>query len=341
MDGGRGGRERSSGAAQPSPAGGRPWAIILAAGQGARLRGLTEQGGASVPKQFCALRGRTTLLRLALERAARVAPAEHLVPVVASEHRRWWLPELADLPPANRVEQPGDRGTAAGVLLPLLHVLRRDPWARVLVLPSDHFVERESVLEAALRCALAAIEQRSGCLVLLGMPPEGFDPDLGWIVPSRPQHGSAPVPVERFREKPAAGEASALRARRAVVNSFIFATRASTLWALYQKLLPEVAERFADWTAAGAREGELERVYAGLPHRDFSRDLLERAGDELSLLAVPPCGWSDVGTPERVARCLAAQPAPSLESPPALPPRRDFIPPLELGRRLASPRPGR
>jgi hypothetical protein len=55
------------------------WALVLAGGDGTRLRSLTTRPcGTSVPKQFCSLRGGHTLLEDALKRAAGVAAAERI-----------------------------------------------------------------------------------------------------------------------------------------------------------------------------------------------------------------------------------------------------------------------
>jgi mannose-1-phosphate guanylyltransferase len=118
---------------------GNTWALILAAGQGTRLRSLTTtKEGFAVPKQFCSLCGGASLLEETLSRAETVATRSHIVTVVAAEHRRWWEPTLWTLPGENIVVQPQNKGTATGLLLPLLHILRRDPNATVAVLPSDH-----------------------------------------------------------------------------------------------------------------------------------------------------------------------------------------------------------
>src|SRR5574341_1084165 len=95
------------------------WAIVLAAGDGTRLRELTGD----VPKQFCRLAGERSLLALALARAGRVAARERTLVVVAERHRRWWAGELAGHPAENVLVQPENRGTAAGILLPLLAAL--------------------------------------------------------------------------------------------------------------------------------------------------------------------------------------------------------------------------
>jgi hypothetical protein len=41
-------------------------------------------------------------------------------------------------------------------------------------------------------------------------------------------------------------------------------------------------------------------LFERLPRLDFSRDILENSLDSLSVLTVPECGWSDMGTPRRV-----------------------------------------
>jgi mannose-1-phosphate guanylyltransferase len=131
----------------------RTWAIVLAGGEGSRLSNLTTtRSGVRVPKQFCSLAGGPSLLRQTIERAAALAPRAQIAVVVAEAHRAFWRDELADLPAENVLVQPEGRGTAPGILLPALHVARRDPGAKLAVLPSDHHVENEAAL-AATRCA--------------------------------------------------------------------------------------------------------------------------------------------------------------------------------------------
>ena len=60
----------------------RAWAVILAGGDGTRLAALTSRDGKPVPKQYCALSGPRTLLRMALDRAERLVPASRTVTVV-------------------------------------------------------------------------------------------------------------------------------------------------------------------------------------------------------------------------------------------------------------------
>jgi len=99
------------------------WAIVLAAGDGTRLRSLTRDPiGRPVPKQFCSLFGESTLLQDALRRGLAIASRKRLCTVVAAQHAEWWQDPLWALPAANVIVQPDNRGTALGVLLSVLTV---------------------------------------------------------------------------------------------------------------------------------------------------------------------------------------------------------------------------
>jgi mannose-1-phosphate guanylyltransferase len=228
--------------------------------------------------------------------------------VVAEQHRPWWEAELGLVPGAmpaeNVVVQPSNRGTAVGILLGLSRVVSRDgSLSRVLVLPSDHYVGSEETLSRHLEQGILATRQDPSRVVLLGMTPEALDTEYGWILPPSAASGLA-RPVVAFVEKPDASRSQRLMERGALLNSFIFVARAATLLFLYRRVMPEILRRFLPRLSrpeAWAR-GVLQRLYRTLPSRDFSRELLERCTDDLSVVPVPPCGWSDLGTPGRLLR---------------------------------------
>jgi len=289
---------------------GRRWAIVLAAGDGTRLGHLTrDASGRSTPKQFCSVSGGPTLLQETLARGADLVGEDRVVTVVAAKHAEWWGQDTAGLDPRNVVIQPDNRGTAAGILLPLLTIARRDPAARVVVLPSDHFIEREAVLARAAREAFATIERDPDAVVLLGITPERPDPELGWILPE-PEGRGRVGRVRCFVEKPSAEIADDLLRRGSLWNSFIFTGTARTLLELYRRSLPALLEtltRAVDLEAAhGKHAAAVASAYRGLASADFSRDLLQPNAEALRVLAVDPCGWSDLGTPERLVRCAGA-----------------------------------
>ena len=52
----------------------------------------------------------------------------------------------------------------------------------------------------------------------------------------------------------------------------------------------------------------IDDLYERLPSKDFSREVLQRIAGRLDLVVVPPCGWSDLGTPSRLERFRRAAP---------------------------------
>lgn len=289
----------------------RRWAIVLAAGDGTRLRAVARSmSGQPMPKQYWSPDGGASLLRQAIARADRLVPRERIVTVVAAHHAPWWRAELSPLlPEENVLPQPNNRGTAAGILLPLLSILRRDPGARVAILPSDHAVADEWLLASTFEEAFGAVEQAQHRVVLLGMALSQADASYGWILPCRQGVGPAPGPwaVRAFVEKPTAKAALRLLRQGALVSGFLLAASGDTLAGLYRRLLPELSEAFSrlPMVRGGFAPGALAACYETLPVCDFSADLLTPAAEHLDVLRVPPCGWTDLGTPERVRRWVA------------------------------------
>jgi mannose-1-phosphate guanylyltransferase len=282
----------------------RVWAIILAGGAGSRVRSFTTGAcGEYVPKQFCSFGTGACLLRRAIDRAAGVVSRRHIVAVVAKDHRRWWADELSDLPAANIVAQPQNKGTACGLLLPLICILQRDRMAQVVVIPSDHFVENEPRLREAVLDAVLAADEDDGRVVLLGITPREGDSEYGWIVPATGKHvwDDSVQRVETFVEKPDGERARSLMERGAVLNSFIFVGSGAALLGLYHRAAPHLPAWFAGWKAdAPDGPSRLEALYENLPNCDFSRDILEHSCDRLWLVRAGDCGWVDLGTPERL-----------------------------------------
>ncbi len=283
---------------------GESWAVVLAGGDGSRLRDLTRDArGRSVPKQFCSLRGGRTLLEDALARARALTDPGRILVVVRRDHRSFWESTLATLPEQNILIQPENRGTGLGILLSMLDLFERDPEARVVVLPSDHHVRNESVLEVALLTALRE-SRRAHDVTLLGMIPDAPETEYGWIVPGR-GHGQFRH-VDTFVEKPDRAVALAMLTHGAVWNSFLLVGQVRAFLELFERRQPDLLSAFAGLRTFSDPNlvRRLEPIYGGLPTSDFSRDVLQGVEDRLSVLLVPPCGWTDLGTPGRIAACL-------------------------------------
>jgi mannose-1-phosphate guanylyltransferase len=282
---------------------GAPWAVVLAGGNGDRVAAMTRDAeGRVVPKQFWRCDGRPPMVRWALARARRVAPAPRVLVVVTERHRVFWQLHLADVPRHNILVQPENRGTAAGVLRALVEVQARGcAAAPVVLLPSDHYVADEEILRHALVAAVQAARHDYPPVVLLGVCPEAAEPGYGWILPEAP---GTVARVSRFIEKPPAESAAEMIRGGGLVNSFILAARAQALLGVIGRLLPDVLRAFRRLAWSQQDSQASCRLYECLPSIDLSRDVLERAVRFLSVIRVPPCGWSDLGTPERLRQFL-------------------------------------
>jgi mannose-1-phosphate guanylyltransferase len=224
---------------------------------------------------------------------------------VAEQHREWWTEQLARLPAENVIAQPRNLGTAIGILFPLLHILARDPDARVVLLPADHYVREEFILRQSLRIALRQLDARPDNPVLLGLQPEEVDGELGYIVPGEMDLGSRRV--ARFVEKPAQHAAQDLIGQGGLWNTFIIVATGQSLLKLFVDRCPEIVMELEAAVGHGRKDPSSTAVldaYGRLPQLDFSRDVLERNAGNLRVVRVPPCGWSDLGTPRRVADAL-------------------------------------
>jgi mannose-1-phosphate guanylyltransferase len=277
------------------------WVIILAGGDGRRLHGVSrDASGAPAPKQYCDFGTGRPLIARALDRALALAPYGRVLCVVAESHREWWEPALDALPAENIVVQPRNRGTGPGILLPLLHVLARDPGAIVAFLPSDHHAEDEALLADAIDAAAREALQHPDSLVLIGMTPDTVDAEYGWVLPE-PSTGDASNPVAAFVEKPVPAEAARLREVGALWNSFMFCGRADALAGMYEECLPWLLDEMRAALADSATDA-LGALYGALDTADFSREVLQRLPRRLRVQTAEPCGWTDLGTPGRIER---------------------------------------
>lgn len=294
------------------------WALVLAAGEGSRLRALTTTStGASVPKQFCSLRGGLSLFHEALHRAHLLATRSRTCAVVARQHWVWWQGLPRGLPMSNMIVQPRNRGTANGILLPLLHIVERDPEAVIVILPSDHHVREEHILLRALKGALEHLKRRPADVILLGFTPFELDSELGYILPAAARE-SQTLEVERFVEKPSSAQAERIIELGGLWNAFIISATAQSLISLFRQKMPELVDQMRAAVVRDLKEPEAnatEHLYQHLATIDFSRDILEGQEKRLRVLPVPNCGWSDLGTPRRVENVLRHSVGPSLAQP--------------------------
>jgi len=301
-----------------SPSGdgrGRFWAIVLAGGEGVRLRGLARQAlGEERPKQYLRLLGPRTLLRQTLDRIGIGVPVERTIVVTMKQHARYITEEFSGGPQPHLLAQPCDRGTAPAILYPATRIAWRDPDATVAVFPSDHFITGEAAFMAYVAEVGSWIDSHPDRLVLLGARATSPETEYGWIEPAEPLGHvttGAVHSVRQFWEKPSLARARLCLRAGHLWNTSVIVGKVDTLLKVAARGVPEISARLAHLARFADTEDEpwaVRQAYELLPKTNFSHSILEACPEALAVARLPRLVWSDLGSPHRVIDVLSKMP---------------------------------
>lgn len=285
------------------------WGIVLAGGDGVRLKPLTRYVcGDDRPKQFCSLYGGMTLLDHARRRAQRSIRAEQILFSLNRAHEDFYLRALVDCP-SQRVVQPWNQGTAVAILSSLLLIARRDPNAAVAVFPSDHYYSDENAITEAVESAFDLTRRVLDSVILVGARPHGPEIDYGWIdVGESVRSRSDLFRVRTFHEKPSSAVARFLLEQGSLWNTFVMVGKVSAFLEMICSALPGFLGAFQQLPALRAPNEELrihDALYARIPFADFSSQVLSMETARLLVQRLGPVAWSDLGDCDRAVSVLS------------------------------------
>lgn len=280
------------------------WGIVLAGGDGIRLRDLTRWVcGDDRPKQFCPLLGNQTLFEATLQRAENSIPADHIILALTRTHEAYYR-DLLEPTSIKRIIQPYNRGTAPAILYTLMVIAQSDPDAIVSILPSDHYYSSESVFKTALEDSLETAGLYSDSVVLLAASPTGPEVEYGWIEVGRTvDHSSGLFRVERFLEKPPLSLAEKLYRGGSLWNMFVMTGHVRAFLDIASATVPGLVQVLDSEVPASSSGAAIEipyRTYDRIVPMDFSGRVLAPATDRLLALRLDSLDWSDLGDPYRV-----------------------------------------
>ena len=285
------------------------WAVILAGGDGTRLKSLTRRiAGDERPKQFCPVLGQATLLEQTAARTALEVASARTLYVVNRKHQPFYELFFKHQHVSNLAVQPANRGTAPAILYSLLRIGAVNPRALVAFLPSDHYISNDLRFMAHIRAALDTARIRRDLIILLGLDPESPEVEYGWIETAEPLGGEPGVyGVRRFWEKPNQLLAQVLQLRGCLWNSFVMVASIEALLGIMESTVPELYRcflRVLPVLGTSDEASQIDKLYAAVEEINFSHQVLALCPERLAVLKVTGVRWSDLGEPKRVMASL-------------------------------------
>ena len=269
-------------------------AVIMAGGAGTRFWPASR---AKTPKQLLPLGADPVepLLAATVRRLAPLIPAANVTIATGAALVDATARILPDVPRAQLLAEPVPRNTAPCIGWATATILRRDPEALIVVLPSDHYIPDES---GFLRVVGRALEgAKAGRLTTIGIVPTRPETGYGYIEVGATLKGDL-LEVERFVEKPSREKAEEfLRGGKHLWNAGMFFFSGRVMMDAIEKHMPELHRGLLAIEEGAARGDEakvLGDVFPTLPSISIDHGVMEKAGG----LAVVKgdFGWNDVGS---------------------------------------------
>jgi mannose-1-phosphate guanylyltransferase len=287
------------------------YAVILAGGDGSRLKSLTRAiTGDERPKQFCPILNNETLLDVTRKRVELKFETENVFYSLTQKHEFYYKMLLNRVKKSNLVVQPENKGTAPAILYSLMRIATQNPQATVAFFPSDHYFSDDAALMNQVERAFETVERQEKSIVLLGIEPEKAETSYGWIEPHETlfadMEGSISQ-VKCFWEKPTFESALYLLQKGCLWNSFVMVGKVSTFLEVIKRELPDLYRMFKAVSVtfgSFAEKQTMRSLYAWIHETNFSSEVLEKCTNELYVLRVSDVTWSDWGEPQRVLGTL-------------------------------------
>ena len=274
------------------------YCVIMAGGAGTRFWPLSRT---AKPKQFLDVADTgKTFIRNTYERFLKVVPQENILVISASKYRDLVKAELPELKDCNLLLEPYVRNTAPCIAYATYSLLKRDPDARVVVTPADHFIQNEDLFADTISYAFDYLAEND-VLMTLGIVPTRPDTNYGYIQAyggTEVYKSEVPMQVKTFTEKPDKELAQVfINTGEFFWNSGIFIWKANTIKEEMEKHLPEVTGPFAGWnhTLGTAVEEEfIARAYTDIMNISIDYGVMEKT--DRAWIYPAKFDWQDIGT---------------------------------------------
>lgn len=272
------------------------YAVIMSGGVGSRFWPRSRKHR---PKQFLRTVGAKTMIQATVDRISKVVPMERIYIVTNRQYIDTLEEQIPQILPENILIEPMKKDTATCIGLAAVHLLKKDPDATMIVLPSDHLISDEEEFVDTIKDAVyVAIKTNS--LVTMGVKPRGPETAYGYIEAGKSidAFDCAVYVAKRFTEKPNRVKAMEFINKGTYLwNSGMFVWKASILMEEIKRFLPELYDSLMNIRKAiGTKEEEevLYKVYEGIDGISIDYGIMERSTKVLIIEA--DFKWDDIGS---------------------------------------------
>jgi mannose-1-phosphate guanylyltransferase len=271
------------------------YVAIMAGGIGSRFWPMSRT---AYPKQFLdVLNTGKTLIQWTYERYTQFIPAENIYIVTSEEYVSIVEKQLPNLPKENILAEPSKKNTAPCIAYISFKLAQKDPQATFVVAPSDHLILEQENFQKIVEQSLDFVSNIKA-LATLGIKPTNPNTGYGYIQYEGLEVSKGVYKVKTFTEKPTEEIAESFIASGDFLwNAGIFAWKASTIIAAFEKYQPEMFELFdgeKEYFNTAAEKQSIQKIYPQCVNISIDIAIMEKADN---VYVIPASfGWSDLGT---------------------------------------------
>jgi len=272
--------------------------VIMAGGKGERF---WPKSRMNMPKQFLSLTDDgKSMIQHTVERLKGLVDIQNMYIVTNEIYKDLVLEHIPDIPKENIIIEPVAKNTAPCIGLAAIHIAKKNPDSKMIILPSDHLIKFNEIFIDTLKIALDVVEKGDN-LATIGITPNYPETGYGYINFTKGESfkDSANIyEVLRFVEKPNLEKAKEyLTSGEYLWNSGIFVWKASTILKNFKEYLPEIYEglqKIGESINTGKYEEVLKKEFPNLPSESIDYGIMEKAKN---IYVIPGnFGWDDVGS---------------------------------------------
>jgi len=269
------------------------YAVIMAGGVGSRFWPVSTPEN---PKQFHDMLGvGKSLIQQTFSRLETLIPKENILISTNEHYKELVQKQLPDIGDLQLVLEPAMRNTAPAILYSSLKIYAQNPDAQILIAPSDHWIDKETVFLDDLETAFTACSQQD-ILMTLGIHPSYPNTGYGYI--QFENDSNTIKKVKQFTEKPNLENAKKFIASGDYLwNAGIFVWSAKSILKAFQIHLPQMFNLFNKGKNVWNTDFEDDFIRDTYPQSEsisIDYGILEKA-DNVKVLPVD-IGWNDLGT---------------------------------------------